>query len=138
MIQHINAEELPDDISFHEIASISNSLTSELLAFSKSNASYNIVGMMNTRKANCVGYARMFNAIANYLIRENDLGDQIIAQHKIGKLSLWGIDLHSIINRPFFQDHDYNEIKDLHTGESLFVDPSLSDYLGIDFVREHK
>jgi len=68
------------------------------------------------------------------LIRKNDLADQISANHKIGKLDLWGIDLHQFFESAFFQDHDFNEIKYLKTNEVIFIDPTISDYLKIDSV----
>lgn len=116
------------------IAEISNSITNEELSFTSRKASNNPNDLINTKLANCIGYSAMFNSIANYLINKNGLNGKIEVNHKIGHLDLFGKNLNQIFKSPFFKDHDYNEIIDLNTGEHFFVDPTVSDYLGINRV----
>lgn len=116
------------------ITEISNSITIEELSFTSRKTSNNPNELIDTKLANCIGYSAMFNSIANYLIDKNNLNGQVEVNHKIGQLDLLGINLNQIFNSPFFKNHDYNEIIDLNTGEHFFVDPSVSDYLGINKI----
>mgnify|MGYP006879680079 CR=1 FL=1 len=40
----------------------------------------------------------------------------------------------SKLNAPFFKDHDFVIIENSVTGEKIYIDPTTSDYLGIDEV----
>lgn len=77
----------------------------------------------------------MFNSIANHIINENKLQSELKVEHKIGKIEIFGIDIHQYFKSAFLKDHDFNEIKNLNTGKSIFIDPSLSDYLYIDRIK---
>ncbi len=59
---------------------------------------------------------------------------EVEATHKIGQLDFLGIDLHQFFESSFFKDHDFNQIRNLGTGEVILVDPSISDYLWINRV----
>ena len=87
-----------------------------------------------SKKANCVGYAAMFNAIASYLIKKQGVENEYEVQHKIGKLDFLGIDLHQYSGSPFFKDHDYNIICNKITKEEVAVDASVADYLWVERV----
>jgi len=86
------------------------------------------------KKANCIGYSALFNSIGNYLIRKQNLSDKFEFSHLVGKLNVFGFNIHNLFNSPFFRDHDFNEIKNNLTDEKTFVDPSLRDYLRIENV----
>ena len=77
----------------------------------------------------------MFNAIAIYMIQEEDLDKEYEIQHKIGKLEFIGIDLHQYSDSPFLKDHDYNIILNKVTKEEVAIDASVSDYLWVKKVR---
>ena len=53
------------------------------------------------------------------------------AQHKIGHLSLLEMNLHQFFESAFFKDHDFNELNNKKTGQTISIDPSVSDYLWI-------
>ena len=112
-------------------------ITTEELHFITSRASNNPNDLINSKQANCIGYSAMFNSIANYLIKKNQLESKIEVQHKIGQLYLLGIDIHQFFDSPFFRDHDFNEIKNKETGEVISVDPSVSDYLWINSISKN-
>ena len=80
----------------------------------------------------------MFNSIANYLIRVNTLSEEIVAQHKIAQLDLLGFDLHQLSDSPFYKDHDFNVVRNRLTGESIVIDPSVSDFLSLVEYRSNK
>ncbi|EPR68624.1 hypothetical protein ADICYQ_2321 [Cyclobacterium qasimii M12-11B] len=115
---------------------IADEITNEELKFTINRASINPNELINTNEANCVGYSAMYNSIANYVIRKNKLQKEIKAEHKVGKLEMFGINLHQFFENPFFKDHDFNEITDKTTGVKISVDPTLSDYLWINSVAK--
>ena len=117
---------------------IADKITKEELKFTTNRASNNPNELINTNQANCVGYSAMFNSIANYLIRKYKLQNEIKSEHKIGQLELFGINLHQFFESPFFRDHDFNEITNKISGEKIFIDPSVSDYLRIKRVAKKK
>ena len=123
-------------MTIEKIVQISRSITTQELSFTTTQISRNPNDLFISKKANCVGYAAMFNSIANYLIQSNHLELKYAANHRIGRLELLGFNLHAFFNSPFFRDHDYNEIIDLQKRNTLAVDPSVTDYLGIDYVSK--
>ena len=131
----INEKSIEESPSIHKIARIANEITIQELQFSAKKFSSDPNKLIDSHLSNCVGYSSMFNSIANYLIRFYNLEREISAKHLIGKLSIAGFNLHQYLNNPFLKDHDFNEIVDLKTGEKIFIDPSLSDYLWIDRVN---
>jgi hypothetical protein len=137
LINKIESKSTSREIDFEEIISIANSITIEELRFTGNRASNNPNELMNSRQANCIGYSAMFNSIANYLIKENGLSQEIESRHKISQLDLLGINLHQFFENSFFRDHDFNEIENLKTGEIMSVDPSANDYLGIKKVSSN-
>ncbi len=136
LINKINKKSENRKINLGEIAKIADQITNSELKFRTKGASNNPNELINTNKANCIGYSAMFNSIANYLIRKNDLQNEIEAEHKIGELHLFGINLHQFFESQFFRDHDFNEIINHKTGERILLDPSVSDYLRIDRITK--
>ena len=123
-------------IDIHEIVKIANEITNEQLSFTTNRVSNNPNDLINLNLANCVGYSAMFNSIANHLISKNDLQSELKAEHKIGQLELFGINLHQFFDTPFFKNHDFNEITHMASGTTIFIDPSVSDYLLIKRIAK--
>lgn len=136
LIGKINRESIHKKIEANLILKIADQITREELKFTTKKCSRDPNELANTTYTNCVGYASMYNSIANYLINKNDLQNEIIAEHKIGQLELLGFNLHQLFESPFFSDHDFNEITNKVTGEISLVDPSVSDYLWIKKVAK--
>lgn len=134
LLEKIRLKSTEEAIKIEQIIQIAKSITIKELRFSKNQISRNPNDLIDTNQANCIGYAAMFNSIANYLIRENNLEQKYESHHRIGNLELLGFNLNQFFTNPFFQDHDYNEIVDLQKGKIFAIDPSISDYLRIDFV----
>ena len=130
-IKQLSANSAPD---IYEIAEISDIITRETLSFHFGNSSNDPNALIDTKQANCVGYSALFNSVANYLIAEHDLQDEIKAVHKIGQLDFLGIDIHQFSDNPFYKDHDYNEIINIKTDEIIAIDPTVSDYLRIKTI----
>lgn len=94
--------------------------------------------LVRTRKAHCVGYAAFFATTCNFLLQQNGLGTTWQAEPRIGQLYFLGINVHQYFNSPFFKDHDFVVIENKKTGQTLAVDPTVNDYLAIDFVAYSK
>lgn len=136
LIDKIVSESKDRKIDLEEIARISDKITKSELKFTINKASSNPNELINLNRANCIGYSAMFNSIANYLIRKNSLQSEIEAEHKVGKIDFFGIDLHQFFENNFFKDHDFNEVLNQKTGERILIDPSVSDYLWIDRITK--
>jgi hypothetical protein len=120
-------------LSIEKIIQLAQKKTSEKLFFSKKSVKNpNII--IKEGKANCIGYAALFNSIAQFMLKSQQLEQQYQVNHLVGKIDLWGIDLHQFFNTPFFKDHDYNEIINLKTRHKIYIDPIVSDYFGIHQV----
>lgn len=123
-------------ITPEDIVKTASTITNSELAFTTQTVSSNPNELINTNKANCVGYSAMFNSVANFLIKKNELEHTIVTEHKIGQLSFMGINLHQFFNNSFLKDHDFNELKNMKTGKVIFIDPTVSDYLWISSVSK--
>lgn len=134
LVERIDNGSIGRIIDFKEIILIANEITNDELRFSTKPVSNNPNELINTKLANCVGYSAMFNSITNYLIDKNGMKLTMKIHHCIGRLSIFGVDLHQFTKSSFFKDHDYNKIINLETGKELFIDPSISDYLRINRI----
>ena len=123
-------EELP----FDELIDLANDMTTQYLQFSDANTSQNPNQTFSTKKANCVGYAAMFNSIFTQLALLQNSETRYIVTHQIGRLDFLGTDLHQFLSSPFFRDHDFNSVLDKQTEEIVNIDSSLSDYFWINQV----
>lgn len=134
LIQKINSQSINRQIDLEAIAEIADKITTEELKFTTAHASNDPNELIQTKYANCVGYAAMFNSIANYLIQERKLTKEIQATHQIGQLECLGVNLHQYVTRSFFKDHDFNTLKNINKNTEISLDPSISDYLWIERI----
>ncbi len=123
-------------IDIEEIIRIARAITTEELSFSKNQISRNPNALFNIKKANCIGYAALFNSIANHLIQIHHLEKKYEVKHRVGHLAILGYDLHQFFDDRFFGDHDFNEIIKLPDTSFRSIDPSLNDYSGIGFITK--
>jgi len=138
LTEKIESKSQKSEIDLKEILEIADKITKEELTFTTKQTSNNPNELINTKRANCVGYSAMFNSVANHLIKKNKLGDEIEAEHKVGQLELFGINLHQFFESPFFRDHDFNKITNKKTEAKFFIDPIVSDYLWIKRVAKKR
>jgi hypothetical protein len=125
----------PVDSNLQRIVKRSLDLTAAQLRFSFGKCDTDPNRLFYSKNANCVGYASYFNAICSALLNHAGLGERYRVSHLRGRITLFGCYLHQLTDSPFFQDHDYNLVEDLKTGDRVFVDASTRDLLGIGFVR---
>jgi hypothetical protein len=110
-------------------------LTDQTLCFASTGTTNNPNTLIVSERAHCVGYAAFFTTVCNELLRKNNMQQTWVAQQHIGKLTVFGKDIHAYFQSSFFRDHDFVIIKNKVTGETIAVDPSLYDYLYVDRVH---
>lgn len=134
LIKEIDEKTENKVLNINEIIELSNQITSEKLDFTFNKVSSNPNVASELKKANCIGYSSLFNSIGNYIIKKQKMTDKYEFIHLVGKLDVFGFNIHNLFNSPFFKDHDFNQILNKKTGEKEFVDPSMRDYLKIEYV----
>ena len=134
LIAEINNQTKGKVLNIEEIIELSNEITSDNLAFSLHRVSSNANAVYISKKANCIGYSSLFNSIGTYMLQQQQQTDTYEFIHLVGALDVLGFNIHNLFDNPFFKDHDYNEIINKKTHTKLFVDPSLRDYLRIEYV----
>ncbi len=128
--QQLNSKE----VSVEQIIKIGLSATSESLQFTTSKTHNNPNKLIVTKRANCIGYARFFATACNYILGKYALDDVWTATPYKGQLLFLGVNIHPYFKSAFFKDHDFVIVRNKNTGETFAVDPSMNDYLHIDFV----
>ncbi len=131
IITAIQTEAKNKQLDLSTIAHIARKITNSHLQFTFQKVSNNPNKVAVTGKANCIGYAALFNAIANHLLQKEGIQNRYQAKHLVGKFDFFGVDLHQFFTDSFYQNHDYNRIEDKSTRHIILFDPSLDDYLNI-------
>jgi hypothetical protein len=129
---------MPSEPNVEQIIEQSLSISSNVLHFTVEKHSSNPNVLINTKTANCVGYACFFAATCNYLLSKYELNDTWTAKPQIGQLNLFGKNIHHFFRSAFFKDHDFVTIENKRNGKLFAVDPTLNDYLLIDLVTYKK
>lgn len=91
-----------------------------------------------TGKANCIGYADYCSSSIHSILMNNKLENEWRVSHKIGKIEIFGIDIHQYLSSPFFKDHDFVIIENVKTRKKIAIDATVYDYLGIDRISLKK
>lgn len=135
LIQELEEAKRGRILSIHENIELARNLTNQKLSFSARRTPKDLDTIITRRKTNCIGYAALFGSIVLFIVEQQQQEGQYQVKHKVGKVTFLGMDLHLLWDEdPFWKDHDYNEIEDLRTGEKIYIDPVVSDYLRIHTV----
>ena len=121
-----------------QIIKLGLSITSRQLNFSAQKNDIDPNKLIVSKSAHCVGYATFFATTCNYLLEKNNLADTWTAKPQVGQLHFLGTNIHKYFNASFFKDHDFVTIKNKRTGQIFAVDPTVNDYLCIDFITYSK
>ena len=135
LIEYIDAnspEQADPDIE--DIVKLGLSITSKKLNFSADKNDIDPNRLISSKTAHCVGYASFFATTCNYLLDKNNLTNKWTAKPQVGQLYFMGTNIHKYFNSSFFIDHDFVTIENQTTGEIFAVDPTVNDYLNIDFI----
>lgn len=125
-------DEINQDIK--QIIKLGLSITSERLNFTNDKNDIDPNKLINSKTAHCVGYASFFASTCNYLLEKYKLDNKWSAKSRVGEIYFLGANIHKYFSNPFFKDHDFVTIENKITGETFAVDPTITDYLHIDFV----
>ena len=123
--------------SVDDIIALSLKITSEELSFTTKKCEYNPSSLILSPKTNCIGYSAFFTSTCNYLLSKYGYGDTWKAASLVGQLYLFGININTHFHSSFFKDHDFNVIENKKTGEKLYIDPTVNDYLDINFISSN-
>lgn len=139
LVDYINAN--TDEQTDHNIEDIIKrglSITSGQLNFTANKNDTDPNKLITSRTAHCVGYASFFATTCNHLLDKYSLADTWTAKPQVGQLYFLGANIHKYFNSSFLKDHDFVTIENKRTGEIFAVDPTLNDYLYIDFITYSK
>ncbi|PKV51906.1 hypothetical protein ATE84_4006 [Aquimarina sp. MAR_2010_214] len=135
LISYIENSTINSDLSgIISIIDKSNKLTNEKLKFTSSKCDVDPNKLVNSSKTHCVGYAYFYASTCNYLLKRSKLPVEWKAKAYASKLYFLGVDIHKYFDSPFFKNHDFVIVENSNTGERIYIDPTISDYLGIDSV----
>lgn len=120
------------------VIALALTITSKTLHFTAAKNDNDPNKLIVSKSAHCVGYAAFCVTTCNYLLKKYQLSDSWIATAKVGQLWVVGLNIHNYFTSSFFKDHDFVIVSNKTTGEFFAVDPVISDYLFIDFIRVRK
>lgn len=135
LTEYINASaNKQTDPDIEQIIKLGLSITSGQLNFTVDKNDTDPNKLITSKTAHCVGYATFFATTCNYLLDKHNLANTWAAKPQVGQLYFLGTNIHKYFNAPFFKDHDFATIENKTTGQTFAVDPTVNDYLNIDFV----
>jgi hypothetical protein len=131
------------DPDIKQIIKLGLSITSRKLNFTADKNDTDPNKLIISKTAHCVGYASFFATTCNYLLEKYNLSDTWTAKPQVGQLKFLGTNIHEYLTNffkdtDFIKDHDFVTIENKKTGEILAVDPTVNDYLRIDFITYNK
>ena len=127
-----------EDADINDLVDFNLDLTSNQLSFTFDKCSSDPATIIKTRKANCIGYSALFCSLMNYTLLKKQLQNRYQCFHYVGKIYYAGQNINALFDDPFFKDHDFNMIKDHENKNTIAVDPSLYEYIGIKRVSLKK
>ena len=136
--------DMQTDPDIKQIIKLGLSITSRKLNFTANKKNDNDPNkLIISKTAHCVGYASFFATTCNYLLEKYNLSDTWTAKPQAGQLHFLGTNIHDYLTKffkdtDFIKDHDFVTIENKKTGEILAVDPTVNDYLRIDFITYNK
>jgi hypothetical protein len=135
LLDYINTS-VPEqaDMTIKQIIEAGLSLTSRQLNFTADKNQNDPNKLISLKTAHCIGYASFFATSCNNLLEKNNLSNSWKAIPRIGKIFVFGTNIHNYLNSPFFKDHDFVTIENNRTGEVFAVDPTIHEYLSIDYI----
>ncbi len=124
----------PKDFNIENILTTSKKVTNTTLSFTYNKCDLDPNRLIQSKATNCIGYANFYASVCNYLIEKHGLSKEWNVNTHIAKLYFLNVNVHDYFESPFFKDHDFVVIEHIITGDKHYIDPSVSDYLGIDSV----
>ena len=105
--------------------------TADALSFTTGHVRNDAASALKTGTANCIGYAAVFKDRCEEQLARAALSDEWRVRHMRGLFYCGSFNVHRLFSSPFWKDHDICLVENRHTGERVYVDPSLFDALGL-------
>ncbi len=105
--------------------------TAETLAFTTGSAANDAAGALRSGRANCIGYAALFQRNCEDRLQHSGLSGEWRVLHLRGQLYCGSFNMHRLFSSPFWKDHDICAVENRTTGHRILVDPSLFDAVHI-------
>jgi hypothetical protein len=136
LIDYIEKNERDENIAdIEEVIKSALSKTSKKLNYTASKNDNDPNLLIYSKTAHCLGYASFYATTCNYLLKKNNLDQEWVARPQVGQLYFLGENIHHYFDSPFFKAHDFVTIENKITSEAFAVDPTVNDYLFIDYIR---
>lgn len=135
IIQEIKKTTNQEKLSLDEMIHVALKICAKQFRFSLKQHPSDPNNLIASGKANCIGYSALFNSIISYIATQQGQEEIVQSTQLIGKIYFLGIDIHRFFKSSFFKDHDFNQIINLEHSDTLYIDPSMYDYLRIKRLR---
>lgn len=108
--------------------------TSKTLNFTFEKCNNDPNKLINSKKANCIGYSAFLSSSIQKELEKNHLEKDWKVEHKVAKIYFLNFNINEYFKSSFFKDHDFVIVENLKTKEQITIDPSLFDYFKIDRI----
>ncbi len=116
---------------------IQNSLkeTASTLNFSFDKCDYETDKLVETKKANCIGYSAFLASVIQFKLKQSGLQNDWKVHHNVGEIYLMNENINRHFNSGFFKDHDFVTVENVKTKETIGVDATVYDYFRIERIK---
>lgn len=109
--------------------------TSSDLSFTFNKCHSEVNHLVESKEANCIGYAGFLSAVVRYKLDRSKLDKQWKVHHKVGKIYFLNENINKYFDSNFFKDHDFVTVENTETKEVIAIDGTVYDYFKIKRVQ---
>lgn len=91
--------------------------------------------LVESKKANCIGYSAFLASIIKFKLNQNELTNQWKVHHKVGEIYFLNENINKYFDSKFFKDHDFVTVENVETKEVIAIDATIYDYFKINRIR---
>lgn len=116
---------------------LQNSLkeTASTLNFSFDKCDHETDKLVETKKANCIGYSAFLASVIQFKLKQSGLQNDWKVHHNVGEIYLMNENINRHFNSGFFKDHDFVTVENVKTKETIGVDATGYDYFRIERIK---
>ncbi len=116
---------------------IQNSLkeTASTLSFSFDKSDNETDKLVETKKANCIGYSAFLASVIQFRLKQNGMENDWKVHHNVGEIYLMNENINRHFNSGFFKDHDFVTVENVKTKETIGIDATVYDYFRIERIK---
>lgn len=109
--------------------------TASTLSFSFDKCDHETDKLVETKKANCIGYSAFLASVIQFKLKQSGLQNDWKVHHNVGEIYLMNENINRHFNSGFFRDHDFVTVENVKTKEIIGVDATVYDYFRIDRIK---